>query len=103
MTLHLDDILAKAFENSLTQDDFPRLIAPTNQEERDKIQTAARKMRQLYTGDKIFTSGFIYFSTWCRNDCHFCAYRLSSKEAKRYRKTPEEVLAAAKLDRKSVV
>ena len=97
MTLHLDDILAKAFENSLTQDDFPRLIAPANQEERDKIQTAARKMRQLYTGDKIFTSGFIYFSTWCRNDCHFCAYRLSSKEAKRYRKTPEEVLAAAKL------
>ena len=97
MTLHLDDILAKAFDNSLTQEDLSTLIAPANQQERDKIQAAARKMRHLHTGDKIFTSGFIYFSTWCRNDCHFCAYRLSSKEAHRYRKTPEEVLTAAKL------
>lgn len=97
MTLQLDNILAKAFENSLTKDDLLVLITPANQSERDKIQAAAQKMRQLYTGDKIFTSGFIYFSTWCRNDCHFCAYRISSKEAHRYRKTPDEVLAAAKL------
>lgn len=97
MSLNLDKVLIKAFEGPLNREDLSYLIAPVNQEQRDKIQSAARKMRQLTTGDKIFTSGFVYFSTWCRNDCHFCAYRLSSKTARRYRKTPAEVLKAAQL------
>lgn len=102
--LNLDDILTKTFTktktfegHTLNREDLISLIAPANQEQRDKIQAAARKMRQLHTGDIIYTSGFVYFSTWCRNDCHFCGYRLSSKTARRYRKTPEEVLEAARL------
>ncbi|MEG0157711.1 MAG: methylornithine synthase PylB, partial [Anaerovoracaceae bacterium] len=44
--------------------------------------------------NKIFLYGFVYFTTWCRNDCAFCYYR-KSNEIERYRKTPEETLAVS--------
>jgi len=55
---------------------------------------AARRVRTSNFGDKIFLYGFVYFSTFCRNDCNFCYYR-KSNDITRYRKTPEEVIATA--------
>ena len=55
----------------------------------------ARAAREQYFGKKIFMSGFVYFTTWCRNDCAFCYYR-SSNDIDRYRKEPEEVLQLSK-------
>jgi len=55
---------------------------------------AARKVRTSNFGNKIFLYGFVYFSTFCRNDCNFCYYR-KSNDIKRYRKTPEEIIATA--------
>ncbi|MBP3759385.1 MAG: methylornithine synthase PylB, partial [Firmicutes bacterium] len=46
-------------------------------------------------GDKIFTYGFVYFTTYCRNNCNFCYFRRSN-DIGRYRKTEEEVLALSK-------
>ena len=56
---------------------------------------AARERRADFTGDKIFTYGFVYFSTYCGNDCAFCYYR-KSNDINRYRKSAEEVLELAK-------
>jgi methylornithine synthase len=39
--------------------------------------------------------GFIYASTYCRNDCRFCLFRRSNSQTKRYRKSKEEIVAAA--------
>jgi methylornithine synthase len=39
--------------------------------------------------------GFIYASTYCRNDCSFCLFRRSNSQTKRYRKSKEEIVAAA--------
>lgn len=55
---------------------------------------AAREVRTENFGHKIFLYGFVYFSTFCRNDCNFCYYR-KSNEIIRYRKTAEEVIATA--------
>lgn len=43
------------------------------------------------SGDKIFAYGFVYFSTYCRNNCNFCYFRRSNK-IERYRKSEEEIL-----------
>ena len=55
---------------------------------------AARDVRRRYFGDKVFTYGFVYFSTFCRNNCSFCHYRRDNS-AERYRKSAEEVAVLA--------
>ncbi|RLB87490.1 MAG: methylornithine synthase PylB [Deltaproteobacteria bacterium] len=56
---------------------------------------AAQNVRTRYFGNKIFLYGFLYFSTYCRNNCNFCRYRKSNTMLPRYRKTQNEILAAA--------
>ncbi len=58
--------------------------------------TAARNVRVKYFGNKIFLYGFLYFSTYCRNDCRFCQYRKSNTILARYRKTEKEIITAAR-------
>ena len=55
----------------------------------------ARKVRTDQFGDKIFLYGFLYFSTYCKNNCRFCQYRQSNKMFPRYRKSEDEILTAA--------
>jgi methylornithine synthase len=69
-----------------------------NLEDDDQIEVLfqeARKVRQNYFGNKIFMYGFIYASTYCRNDCSFCLFRRSNLQTKRYRKSKQEIVAAA--------
>jgi len=56
---------------------------------------AARKVRADRFGDKIFLYGFLYFSTFCQNNCRFCQYRQSNRMLSRYRKSEKEILTAA--------
>lgn len=57
---------------------------------------AARRTRRLHFGDRVFLYGFLYFSTYCRNNCIFCQYRQSNSKLERYRKTTTEILNAAR-------
>ena len=57
------------------------------------VFAAAREMRARHSGDAVFLYGFVYFSTYCRNECAFCFYRADNDESPRYRKTADEVVA----------
>ncbi len=57
------------------------------------VFAAAREMRARHSGDAVFLYGFVYFSTYCRNECAFCFYRADNEESPRYRKTTAEVVA----------
>ncbi len=46
-------------------------------------------------GNKIFAYGFVYFTTYCRNNCNFCYYR-KSNGIERYRKKADEILEISK-------
>jgi methylornithine synthase len=54
----------------------------------------ARAARSTTTGNRVFMYGFVYFTTWCRNDCAFCYYRRSNP-IQRYRKSLEETTRLA--------
>lgn len=54
----------------------------------------AREARNTTTGNRVFMYGFVYFTTWCRNDCAFCYYRRSNP-IQRYRKSLEETTRLA--------
>jgi methylornithine synthase len=57
------------------------------------VFAAARESRARHSGDAVFLYGFVYFSTYCRNECAFCFYRVDNDESPRYRKSAEEVVA----------
>jgi methylornithine synthase len=58
-----------------------------------KLFAAARRMRTRYFGNGVFLYGFVYFSTYCKNECRFCHYRQSNARITRYRKTDETIIA----------
>jgi len=69
-----------------------------------EVYAAAREMRARETGDAVFLYGFVYFSTYCRNDCAFCFYRAGNPESPRYRKSLDEVVAICRdLTRSGIV
>jgi methylornithine synthase len=57
------------------------------------VFAAAREARARHSGDAVFLYGFVYFSTYCRNECAFCFYRADNAESPRYRKSADEVVA----------
>jgi methylornithine synthase len=61
----------------------------------DQVFKAARDLRQEHFGEGAFLYGFIYFSTFCRNDCTFCRYRKSNLALPRFRKSTDSILTAA--------
>jgi methylornithine synthase len=72
------------------------LLLSASGKECDLLYAAARKIRDDYFGKKVFLYGFIYFSTYCKNDCNFCYYRISNTLPVRYRKPIEEIISISK-------
>ena len=71
------------------QDDLETLLRAGD--EAELVFAAARELRARHSGDAVFLYGFVYFSTYCRNQCAFCFYRADNDECPRYRKTTDEV------------
>lgn len=90
-------IIAKALsEQTLTEDEIVAVLSTTDKELLDELFCSAREARTKYFGNKIFLYGFVYFSTWCRNNCSFCYYRSSNQNTIRYRKSGAEVRKIAR-------
>ncbi|MGI6065203.1 MAG: methylornithine synthase PylB [Bacillota bacterium] len=93
---NLERILLKAEkENSLTIDELYYLFNLSKERDLNRLFATARSLRSKYFGKKIFLYGFLYLSTWCRNNCNFCYFRKSNSKSVRYRKTAEEIIEAA--------
>lgn len=76
-------------------DEVALLLRLTEEEDRQALFRTARTLRARVYGNIVGLYGFVYFSTYCRNDCSFCLYRHSNQRHARYRKDAQEVLAAA--------
>jgi hypothetical protein len=73
--------------------DLGTLLAIEDEDLAGELFAAAREARAAEFGDGVFPYGFVYFSTYCGNDCAFCYYRADNELSPRYRKTPDEVVA----------
>lgn len=94
----LESILERAVANAkLSAADITRLLSIDQPDEEDALFAAARVVRTEHTGQKAFLYGFIYLSTYCRNNCSFCFYRASNKNSVRYRKDQNEIVEAARM------
>jgi methylornithine synthase len=92
-------IIEKALQGRpLSVGELERLFAPgdgSHPPEREALFRAARELRRRHFGDRVFLYGFLYLSTFCRNDCRFCWYRRSNPACRRYRKSEQELLEAS--------
>lgn len=92
----LDDVLTKAYRNiPFSNEELVYLLSLTGEEELDRVFQAARELRDRCFSRKVFLYGFVYFSTYCRNNCAFCLYRCSNQSFERYRKSDDEILETA--------
>jgi methylornithine synthase len=73
----------------MDKDQIIKIILSDDPQELSDLFSRAREARAATTGDQVFLYGFVYFTTWCRNDCAFCYYRRSNP-IDRYRKSLEE-------------
>jgi methylornithine synthase len=76
-------------------EDISYLISLQDPESIQQVMSAACKVREKHSGNKIFLYGFIYLSTYCRNHCTFCFYRKTNQKSPRYRKSVDEAVAIA--------
>lgn len=90
----LSDDIAAAMGGSIDRAGVTRLLRAEGAE-REQLYAAARGVRDRMFGKKVFTYGFVYFSTHCKNNCSFCYYRRSNTGLERYRKSTEEIVQLA--------
>lgn len=88
-------IYSSLFEQPLTKSRIVDILRDDSADLNEELFRKAREIRETTFGKKIFIYGFVYFSTFCRNNCNFCYYR-KSNQIERYRKSPEEVIDIAK-------
>lgn len=82
-------------KGKFTKEELINILDINEPEELQILFDTAQSIRRNMQGNKIFAYGFVYFTTFCRNNCNFCYYR-KSNDIKRYRKTVEEILETSK-------
>lgn len=82
--------------HSVEKNEIKTLLNLSDPGEVHLLFKSARTVRKHHFGNTVFLYGFLYFSTYCRNDCRFCQSRQSNKMLPRYRKTKKEILTAAR-------
>jgi len=96
LTCDIESILAKTLDGrEFSERDLACLLAIEEKEQRERVFHVARELRGRTFNDRVFLYGFLYISTYCRNDCNFCFYRKSNSECLRYRKNSEDIEEAA--------
>lgn len=81
---------------SLSKEEWMQVIANRDEVSAEYLFEKARRIRQKYYGDTVFTRGLIEFTNYCRNDCYYCGIRKSNGQAERYRLTKEDILLCTK-------
>ncbi len=79
----------------MNKEEIIHILETEDENEIRELFERAAEVRRRVQADKIFAYGFVYFTTYCRNNCNFCYFRRSNG-IERYRKSEEEILALSK-------
>lgn len=78
---------------SMNKKELIEIIENNKIEPSKELLEAAKSVRDLHYGRKIFARGLIEFTNFCKNDCYYCGIRRSNKNICRYRLSKEEILS----------
>jgi 2-iminoacetate synthase len=89
-----DAVLAKSMaKEALTIEECAVLINASTPEEIESIKEAARELKRKVYGNRIVLFAPIYIGNYCINDCLYCGFRKTNKEAVRRTLTDDELRA----------
>ncbi len=89
--MELDRLAQKIIKGQkLTDDDLRQLLSLTEEEDIQKLHYIAGKVRDHFFGNRVFLYSFVYFSTYCKNNCAFCYYNRCN-DIQRYRLDMKEI------------
>jgi 2-iminoacetate synthase len=92
--LELDEIIAKAMaKEPLEVEQTAALLAADDPESTEKVFAAARELKRTVYGNRIVLFAPLYIGNRCVNDCVYCGFRASNREAIRRTLTREEIAA----------
>ncbi len=77
---------------SLTKEEWVRLIENRTPELAEYLFQEARRVREKHYGKDVYIRGLIEFTNYCKNDCLYCGIRRSNQCAERYRLSKEQIL-----------
>ena len=87
------EILEKALAGeALSRGEIRCLLNSCEGKEADDLFRVARRLKNRHFGNKLFLYGFVYTSTFCRNNCSFCYYRKDNENSIRYKKKRSEII-----------
>ena len=88
------EIIAKSLrKEALLPEETAVLLKAESVELIEEIFEAARKLKRDVYGNRIVIFAPLYIGNYCINDCGYCSFRRSNKEAVRRTLLPEEVAA----------
>ncbi|HHX25953.1 MAG TPA: [FeFe] hydrogenase H-cluster radical SAM maturase HydE [Firmicutes bacterium] len=64
-------------------------------DETESLFACADRTRKGFVGDSVHIRGIIEFSNYCVRSCMYCGLRRDNRKLRRYRMTPDEILAAS--------
>lgn len=79
-------------EQTLSPEEFARLLTALDAAEEEYLFARAREVRRLVYGKEVYLRGLIEFTNYCRNDCYYCGIRRSNGKAQRYRLSEGQIL-----------
>ena len=80
---------------NFNRENLVRLLK-TNAAEQELLFVQAARVKEKYSGNKVYLRGLIEFSNVCRKDCYYCGIRKSNHKVERYNLTDHQILEAAR-------
>ena len=87
------EIIAKSLSKQrLNIEEVATLINADNPELIDEIKNGARTLKKTIYGNRIVLFAPLYIGNKCENNCTYCGFRASNKDAKRVTLTDEQII-----------
>ena len=87
------DVIAKSLgKHRLTMEETAVLVNAVGTDLVDEIKQGARELKKIVYGNRIVLFAPLYIGNKCTNNCQYCGFRISNKDAVRKTLTEDEII-----------
>ncbi|MBN2631910.1 MAG: [FeFe] hydrogenase H-cluster radical SAM maturase HydG [Bacteroidales bacterium] len=87
------DVIARSLDkNRLTMEETAVLVNSMGTDLEDEIRHGAKELKEKVYGNRIVLFAPLYVGNKCTNNCQYCGFRISNKEAVRKTLTDDEIV-----------
>ena len=91
--IRVKDVIAKSLaKNRLSMHDVAVLVNAVDGDSIEMIKEGASELKKLVYGNRIVLFAPLYVGNRCSNDCQYCGFRISNKNALRKTLSPDELV-----------